>query len=170
MPLVIAYCEVSATAFRDWLRARYGELGRLNQQLDFARFSSSELLACYRAERDVVAARSPGTPVTTNFMSLFRPVDQFRWAAELDVVSVDSYPDPAEPAAHLLSAVTCDLTRSVGGGRPWVLMEQAPSAVSWRTVNVPKAPGQYRALSLQAAACASSSCSARSTVRCSRPG
>ena len=48
--------------------------------------------------------------------------------------------------------MTCDLTRSVGGGRPWVLMEQAPSAVSWRTVNVPKAPGQYRALSLQAVA------------------
>jgi len=177
------YCELSAEAFRGWLQARYGELGRLNeawggavwsqdytgwnqvqpprtaptfanpaQQLDFARFSSGELLACYRAERDAVAARSPGTPVTTNFMSLFRPVDQFRWAAELDVVSVDSYPDPAEPEAHLLSAMTCDLTRSVGGGRPWVLMEQAPSAVSWRAVNVPKAPGQYRALSLQAVA------------------
>jgi beta-galactosidase len=177
------YCELSAQAFRGWLQARYGELGRLNeawggavwsqdytsweqvqpprtaptfanpaQQLDFARFSSGELLACYRAERDAVAARSPGTPVTTNFMSLFRPVDQFSWAAELDVVAVDSYPDPAEPEAYLLSAMTCDLTRSVGGGRPWVLMEQAPSAVSWRTVNVTKAPGQYRALSLQAVA------------------
>ena len=177
------YCELSAEAFRQWLRARYGQLGRLNEawggavwsqdytrwdqvqpprtaptfanpahQLDFARFSSGELLACYRAERDVIAARSPGAPVTTNFMSLFRPVDQFRWAAELDVVSVDSYPDPAEPESYLLSAMTCDLTRSVGGGRPWLLMEQAPSAVSWRTVNVPKAPGQYRALSLQAVA------------------
>ncbi|MGH3253301.1 MAG: beta-galactosidase, partial [Trebonia sp.] len=185
------YCELSADAFRSWLRARYGELGRLNaawggavwsqdytswdqvqpprtaptyanpaQQLDFARFSSGELLACYRAEREAVAAHSPATspatgqatPVTTNFMSLFRPVDQFRWAAELDVVSVDSYPDPADPEAHLLSAMTCDLTRSVGGGRPWVLMEQAPNAVNWRAVNVTKAPGQYRALSLQAVA------------------
>ena len=177
------YCELSAAAFRDWLRARYGELGRLNeawggavwsqdytswdqvqpprtaptfanpaQQLEFARFSSGELLACYRAERDAIAARSPGTPITTNFLNLFRPVDQFRWAAELDVVSVDSYPDPAEADAYLLSAMTCDLTRSVGGGRPWVLMEQAPNAVSWRAVNVPKAPGQYRALSLQAVA------------------
>ena len=71
---------------------------------------------------------------------------------ERQAVSVDSYPDPAEAEAHLLSAMTCDLTRSVGGGRPWVLMERAPSAVSWRTVNVPKAPGQYRALSLQAVA------------------
>ena len=177
------YCEISAQAFRDWLRERYGELGRLNdawggavwsqdytswdqvqpprtaptyanpaQQLDFARFSSAELLACYRAEREVLAAHSPGTPVTTNFMGLFPALDQFRWAAELDVVSVDSYPDPADAEAHLQSAIACDLTRSVGGGRPWVLMEQAPSAVNWRAVNVPKAPGQYRALSLQAVA------------------
>ena len=177
------YCELSARAFRGWLRARYGELGRLNeawggavwsqdytswdqvepprtaptfanpaQQLDFARFSSGELLACYRAERAALAGHSPGKPVTTNFMGLFRPVDQFRWAAELDVVSVDSYPDPADAEAHLFSAMACDLTRSVGGGRPWVLMEQAPNAVNWRAVNVPKAPGQYRALSLQAVA------------------
>ncbi len=177
------YCELSAAAFRDWLRTRYGELDRLNeawggavwsqdytswdqvepprtaptfnnptQQLDFARFSSDELLTCYRAEREVVTAHSPGTPVTTNFLYLFRPVDQFRWAAELDVVSVDSYPDPASTEAHLFSAMTCDMTRSVGGGRPWVLMEQAPNAVNWRAVNVPKAPGQYRALSLQAVA------------------
>src|SRR6185437_13742980 len=39
-------------------------------------------------------------------------------------------------------AMTCDLTRSVGGGRSWVLMEQAPNAVNWRAVNVPKAPGR----------------------------
>jgi beta-galactosidase len=122
------------------------------QQLDFARFSSDELLACYRAERATVAAHSPRQPVTTNFMGLFRPVDQFRWSAELDVVSVDSYPDPADAEAHVASAMAYDLTRSVGGGRPWLLMEQAPNAVNWRTVNVPKAPGQYRALSLQAVA------------------
>ena len=52
----------------------------------------------------------------------------------------------------MASAMAYDLTRSVGGGRPWLLMEQAPSAVNWRAVNVPKAPGQYRALSLQAVA------------------
>jgi beta-galactosidase len=177
------YCDRSARAFRDWLRARYGTLPALNdawggavwsqdytawdqigpprtaptfanpaQQLDFARFSSGELLDCYRAERAVLAARTPGQPVTTNFMGLFRPVDQFRWSAELDIVSVDSYPDPADAEAHLSSAMAYDLTRSVGGGRPWLLMEQAPSAVNWRTVNVPKAPGQYRGLSLQAVA------------------
>jgi beta-galactosidase len=177
------YCETSARAFRRWLRARYGELGRLNdawggavwsqdytswdqveppraaptfgnpaQHLDFARFSSEELLACYRAEREVLAALAPGKPATTNFMGLFRPVDQFRWAEGVDIVSMDNYPDPADADAYVASAMACDLTRSVGGARPWLLMEQAPSAVNWRPVNAPKAPGQYRALSLQAVA------------------
>jgi beta-galactosidase len=126
--------------------------GNPAQHLDFARFSSDELLACYTAEREVLAAHSPGKPVTTNFMGLFPAVDQFRWSDGLDVVSVDNYPDPADAEAHVFSAMACDLTRSVGGGRPWLLMEQAPSAVNWRAVNAPKAPGQYRALSLQAVA------------------
>ena len=127
------------------------------QQLDFARFSSSELLDCYRAERAAIAAHSQGVPITTNFMGLHRAVDQFRWATDLDVASLNSYPDPADPESYLLSAMACDLTRSVGRltgspRRPWVLMEQAPNAVNWRAVNVPKAPGQYRGLSLQAVA------------------
>jgi beta-galactosidase len=100
----------------------------------------------------VLAAHSPGKPATTNFIGMFRSLDQFRWSAELDVVSVDSYPDPADAEAHVASAMAYDLTRSVGGGWPWILMEQAPNAVNWRAVNVPKAPGQYRALSLQAVA------------------
>ncbi len=139
------------------------------QQLDFARFSSGELLACYTAEREVLAAHSPGKPVTTNFMGLFRPVDQFRWAAGLDVVSVDNYPDPADAESHVASAMACDLTRSVGAGRPWLLMEQAPSAVNWRPVNAPKVPGQYRALSLQAVARGLTRCSTSSGAP-RRPG
>ena len=45
-----------------------------------------------------------------------------------------------------------DLMRSLGGGKPWLLMEQAPSAVSWRAVNVPKTPDQRRLWSLQTVA------------------
>ena len=182
------YCEISAAAFRDWLRDRYGEIGALNdawggafwsqdyrdwdqvqpprtaptfgnpaQQLDFARFSSGELLSLYRAEREAIAKPAQHAPVTTNFMGFHRAADQFRWAADLDVASVNCYPDPADPESYLLSAMTYDLTRSVARltgspRRSWVLMEQAPSAVNWRPVNVPKAPGQYRALSLQAVA------------------
>lgn len=122
------------------------------QTLDWRRFSSDALLACYRAEKAVLDAVAPGTPVTTNFMSMFKPLDYWTWAAEEDFVSDDAYPDPADPHAHVNAALNYDLMRSLKHGRPWLLMEQAPSAVSWRPVNVPKRPGLSRLWSLQALA------------------
>ena len=121
-------------------------------RLDFARFSSDELLDCLLIERAEIRRVDEYVPITTNFMGLFRPIDAFKWSEALDVASYDSYPDPADDEAHIVSALTSDLTRSLGGGRPWLLMEQAPSAVNWRSINVSKVPGQYRALSLQAIA------------------
>jgi beta-galactosidase len=50
------------------------------------------------------------------------------------------------------AAFAHDLIRSVGDGRPWLLMEQAPSAVNWRAVNAPKPPGMMRLWSYQALA------------------
>ena len=122
------------------------------QNLDWRRFSSDALLECHRAEKAVLDEVAPGTPVTTNFMSMFKALDYWKWAAEEDLVSDDAYPDPADPRAHVGAALNYDLMRSLKGGRPWLLMEQAPSAVSWRPVNVPKRPGLQRLWSLQALA------------------
>ena len=175
------YCDVSAEAFRVWLRKRYGTVGRLNEAwgtafwsqqygdfaevhppramptfanpghaLDFDRFSSDELLDCYRMERDILRAATPDVPVTTNFMGFFPGVDYWAWAREVDVVSDDHYPDPADPEAPAFAAMTRDLVRSLGGGRPWLLMEQASSAVNWRRRNAPKPAGMNRAMSYQA--------------------
>ncbi|GAA3891316.1 beta-galactosidase [Streptomyces sedi] len=134
-------------------RAQY--LGNPTRALDFRRFTSDALLECYLAERDIVAAHSPGVPVTSNQMPLFAGLDGWRWAAEQDVVSVDVYPDPAadwrDPAGPAHGALVADLTRSQAGGR-WLLMEQAASAVNFRPVNVPKPPGVLRQWSLQAVA------------------
>ncbi|WP_328808984.1 beta-galactosidase [Nonomuraea montanisoli] len=171
----ICHCDVSAEAFRAWLRERHGDLDGLNeawgttfwsqrygdwaeiipprrapylvnptQKLDWARFCSDALLDHYRAERDVLREHTPGVPVTTNFMGLFKPVDSWRWAPEEDVVSNDWYPDPADPLFPVRAALTHDLTRSLGGGRPWLLLEQAASAVNWRAHNLPKPAGQLR--------------------------
>ncbi|MGY6498239.1 MAG: beta-galactosidase [Microcella sp.] len=120
------------------------------QQLDFARFSSDELLACYRAEREAIRPYIGDAPVTTNFMGFFKPVDYWSWAAEVDVISDDAYPDPHDPRSPVLAAMTRDLMRSLKDGQPWMLMEQSTSAVNWRPVNARKRPGQMRALSMQA--------------------
>ncbi|WP_117208053.1 beta-galactosidase [Allorhizocola rhizosphaerae] len=122
------------------------------QRLDFARFSDDALLECYRAEREIVR-RFSDKPVTTNFIGLVhKPIDSFKWALEQDVVSLDSYPDPVSGRAHKEAALGYDLVRSARGGQPWLLMEQAPSAVNWREHNVPKPPGTMRLWSWQAVA------------------
>ena len=120
------------------------------QQLDFRRFSSDALLDLFKAERDVIRAVSPSDkPITTNFMRFFPHADYWQWAAAEDVVSDDWYPDLADPLSHLEGAAGADLMRSLGNGRPWLLMEQAVSAINWRWVNPPKSGGAYRRWSLQ---------------------
>jgi len=122
------------------------------QLLDFDRFSSHALLECYRAEVSILRELSPGVPITTNFMGFFKPVDYWSWAPEVDFVSDDTYPDPADPASPAYAAMVRDLMRSLRHGQPWVLMEQATSAVNWRRRNAAKGPGVNRALSYQSLA------------------
>jgi beta-galactosidase len=175
------YCDVSAAAFRRWLRERYDTIDALNeawttsfwsqhyttfeqilpprrtpvfgnpsQRLDFRRFSSDELLACFLAEKSAIRAVDSAIPITTNFIGLFEPLDYWKWAAEVDIVSDDSYPDPLDPDAIMRAAMTRDLMRSLGGGRPWLLMEQATGYVNWRAVNGTKPGTMMNSLSLQA--------------------
>ncbi len=120
------------------------------QLLDFRRFSSDALLALHRAESEVIRRHSPDVPITTNFMGFFPHTDYWAWAPHVDVVSDDAYPDPGDPAAYVRLAAQRDLMRGLGEGRPWLLMEQATSAVNWRERNAPRPRGQHRAHSLQA--------------------
>ena len=122
------------------------------QQLDFRRFSSDALLECFEMEKQILREATPDVPITTNFMGFFKPLDYWKWAGREDVVSHDLYPDPADPEAPIGAAMTYDLMRSLGGGRPWVLMEQTTVRVNWRERNVPKKPGQMRLWSLSSAA------------------
>jgi beta-galactosidase len=178
----IAYTASSAGAFRDWLRRRYGDLDTLNdawytrfwsqrytswdqvgppeiprswtnpaRRLDFTRFSSDALLECFIAERDILRAYRDDIPILTNFMRFYQRADYWRWAPEEDAVALDIYPDPGQPDSHVGAALNFDLMRSLRG-EPWLLMEQAASAVSQWTVNNVKLPGRMRLGSYQAIA------------------
>lgn len=120
--------------------------------LDFRRFTSDATLELLIMERDAIRAAGAAQPITTNFMGPFHALDYWRWAGEVDFIADDSYPDPADPQSFRRAAFTRDLMRSLGGGKPWILMEQATNAVNWRPANAPKAPGQMAALSIQAVA------------------
>ncbi|NQX29960.1 beta-galactosidase [Microbacteriaceae bacterium VKM Ac-2854] len=122
------------------------------QLLDFQRFSSDALLECFLMEKAILRELTPNIPVTTNFIGAFKPLDYWRWAPHVDVISDDNYYDPLDPSSPMKAAFSRDLMRSLGQGRPWLLMEQATSHVQWRRTNARKPTGQMRAMSVQAVA------------------
>jgi beta-galactosidase len=182
------HCDLTAGAFRGWLRTRYGDLDTLNdawttafwgqrytdwaqirptratqylpnptQALDFRRFTSDELLAAYVEQRDVLRAAAPGVPVTTNYvLGGWVPVDHARWAAEVDLVAIDHYPDDAGPGAEEQAAFAADLARGWArrspGGPDWLLMETAPNLIYTPERMHTKEPGRMARNSLAAVA------------------
>ena len=112
------------------------------QRLDFARFTDYQLRACFIAERDAIRAHAT-QPITTNFMANQSwTTDLWAWAREVDIVSDDHYLWAADPEGEIGLAIAADLSRSVGGGAPWILMEHSTSAVNWQPRNVAKRPGE----------------------------
>ncbi len=144
--------EAWATAF--WSQ-RYGQweeilppratqyLPNPAQDLDYRRFLSDSMLDAYRAQRSVLRAANPAVPVTTNFvLAPWVPVDHARWAQEVDLIAIDHYPSSIStstfPSSTVLSAAAAltalqeaafaaDAARGWAGGRPWLLMEHAPT-------------------------------------------
>lgn len=122
------------------------------QQLDWARFCSDSWLACFEEQKNILRQITPQIPVTTNFMGFHKALDYWQWATREDVVANDNYPDTSNPDWMVEAGMICDLMRSLGGQRPWVLMEQAPTHVNWRARNATKRPGVMRLGSYQAIA------------------
>ena len=119
------------------------------QRLDFARFTSDALLECFIGERDAIRRHSPNLPVTTNFMATSCPsMDLWKWAREVDVVANDHYLTAERLDSHVMLAMDADLTRSLAGGRPWMLMEHSTSAVNWQPRNIAKRDGELARNSL----------------------
>ena len=135
--------------YSDWSQIqpprRTPTTGNPGQQLDFARFTSDAMLANFTAERDVLHRLSPGIPVTTNFMTALsqgKNVDYWAWGREVDVVANDHYLVSEAERPHVNLAMSADLTRSVAGGGPWLLLEHSTGAVNWQPRNIAKLPGE----------------------------
>ena len=119
------------------------------QRLDFHRFTSDAMLQCFIAERDVIKKYTPHLPVTTNFMATncLSP-DYWAWAKEVDIVANDHYLVAQRTDNHVLLSMDADLTRSLAGKRPWMLMEHSTGAVNWQGRNIAKRPGELARNSL----------------------
>ena len=118
--------------------------------LDYKRFNSDSILDCFRLEYDAVKAVTPEIPVTTNLMGFYPVLDYQKWGKYMDVVSWDNYPAADAKPAEI--AMAHDLMRGVGGGKPFLLMEQSPSVSNWHDYCALKRPGVMRLWSWQAVA------------------
>ncbi|GAA4945268.1 hypothetical protein GCM10023238_09330 [Streptomyces heliomycini] len=75
-------------------------------------------------------------------------VDYWAWGREVDLVTNDHYLITDGRRTHVNLAMAADLTRSVAGGAPWLLLEHSTSGVNWQPRNPAKAPGQMARNSL----------------------
>ncbi|MFF5337546.1 beta-galactosidase [Streptomyces sp. NPDC013181] len=157
---VEAVNEAWGTAF--WGQ-RYGSLDEIDpprltptacnpaQQLDYARFADATMRDNFRAERDLLHRHAPGIPVTTNFMTALsqcESVDYWAWGREVDLVTNDHYLITDGRRTHVNLAMAADLTRSVAGGAPWLLLEHSTGGVNWQPRNPAKRPGEMARNSL----------------------
>lgn len=115
--------------------------------LDYNRFMSDSILGCYLGEFNVIKSITPNIKITTNLMGTFKPLDYFKWAEHMDVISWDNYPCYGDEPAVV--ALRHDLMRSLKNGDPFMLMEQSPNQQNWQPYNTVKRPGELRLQSYQ---------------------
>ena len=120
--------------------------------LDWQRFSSQSWIDCFLDQKAILGELTPTVPVATNFMGFFKPIDYWAMAACEDIVANDAYPETTDPDWQIDAAMVADLMRSLGRGRPWLLMEQATAYATWRDRNSTKRPGVMRLGSYQSVA------------------
>ena len=137
--------------------------------LDWKRFVTHQTRSFIASESEPLRRITPDVPITTNFMGTYPGLDYFRFRDDVDVVSWDSYPSwhgvgevsqplgkwDAQGRDYRLAADIAfvhDLTRSIKGGKPFMLMESTPSVTNWCSVAKLKRPGMHSLSSLQAVA------------------
>lgn len=167
-------CDRCLAAFRVWLQKKYRTLEAINAaywnafwghlytdweqihpfenfhdglKLDWARFCTDQTVDFMCMEKEALREFSD-LPVTTNMMGHFPTNDYWKFAPHLDVLSNDCYPSfngrEDETETFTGAALDGDLMRSLGGGKPWLLMESTPSQLNWSPYFVMKRPGVHR--------------------------
>ncbi len=124
-------------------------------KLCWNRFVSHSHISFFENEIEPLRELTPHIPITTNFMGTYNGINYQEMAKKLDLVSYDSYPPfDTEDSLEIGREWTFyyDIYRSMGGGKPFFLMESSPSLVNWRDINKIPAPGRHAQSSLLAVA------------------
>lgn len=124
-------------------------------KLAWRRFVSESHISFFENEIAPLREITPDIPITTNFMKMYDGINYQDFAKKLDLVSWDNYPswDKGNNINEALdTAFVHDAFRTMGGGKPFFLMESTPSLVNWHNVNKLPYPGRQELSSIQAVA------------------
>ena len=173
--------EETATAFREWLQARYSTLDALNHA-----WGTSFWSQYYYDWQEVLPPRAaptfsnPGQSLDFQHFSSDALLQCCKLEAEILREVTPNIPItnnfmgifkpldyrkwareldfashdvyPEPESAHRWNGQTCDFTRSLKDNAPWLVMEQVTTHVNWRPRNATKPPGVMRLWSYQAVA------------------
>jgi beta-galactosidase len=146
--------------FTDWSQiespAPHGENLVHGHNLDWKRFVTDQTVDFMKHEIAPLRELTPDIPVMTNFHGDLSDLNYWKFVSELDVMSWNLYPTwhSPKPTWELAcaAAFVYDLTRSLKGGKPFMLNESTPSVTSWQPVAKLKRPGMHVLSSMQAVA------------------
>lgn len=142
--------------FTDWSQIPTHDPSIDGLQLDWRRFVNDQHLSFILNEMVPLREITPAVPCTTNFMGTHETTNYWQWAEHLDVIANDLYPLPDDREDTWRNAIRADfihsMMRGMSGGKPWMLLECAPSSVNWGKINKLKRPNVHRQEVLQAVA------------------
>ena len=124
-------------------------------KLAWKRFVSESHISFFENEIAPLREITPNIPITTNFMKMYDGIDYQAFAKKLDLVSWDNYPawDKGNNENEACdTAFVHDAFRTMGGGKPFFMMESTPSLVNWHDVNKLPRPNRQALSSIQAVA------------------
>ncbi len=124
-------------------------------KLAWRRFVTDSHISFFENEIAPLREITPDIPITTNFMKMYDGIDYQKFAKHLDLVSWDNYPawDKGNNLNESVdTAFVHDAFRTMGGGKPFFMMESTPSLVNWHDVNKLPRPHRQELSSIQAIA------------------
>ena len=120
--------------------------------LDWKRFVTHQSLEFFKNEIEPIRKITPDIPVTINGMYLFTDIDYWKFAKELDIISLDSYPLWNREADNIVLArevsLIDDMYRSYMD-KPFLLMESTPSMTNWHETGKLKRPKIHELFAMQ---------------------
>jgi beta-galactosidase len=175
------YGDETAAAFREWLKARYGSLEKLNDSWGTAFWSQhyyewdeilppraaptflnpGQSLDFQRFSSDALLECCQIEARILRGISPEKPITTnfMEWVKALDYRKWAEAIDftcldiyPEPTGSNRPLAQNADMTRSWKDGKPWLIMEQVTTHVNWRDRNATKAPGVMRLWSYQSIA------------------